>query len=430
MSEEATDAAAGLRTTEGVWRNRNFQRLWVGESLSQLGENLGTLAIPVIAVVMLRATAQEVGYLTAAQQLAFLVIGLPVGAWVDRMRKRRVMIVADAVRAAALLTIPAAWLAGGLHIWQLYAVAAVVGGATVFFDVTYQSIVPRLVLAEQVASANSGLETSAQVARVGGPALSGALLAVVKAPLLLFATALGYLASMIAVATIRDVEPKRQASDHTSLVHEIGEGLRFVFTHELLTRITINTGAMNLFDGLMTTLVPLFVLRQLQLTPTVFGVVEGIGAAGGIVGALATPWLMRRVGEGSLIVWSALGSAAGSAIFLLAAVFRPAELAFLIAGMFVFSFTVVNYNIAQVSFRQRLCPPRLLGRMNASIRFVVWGVMPISAAAAGWLGALIGVLPTMWLGAALSGAATIAILLFSPLRAMKKLPDGLVEARV
>ncbi|GAA4175608.1 MFS transporter [Gryllotalpicola koreensis] len=411
-----------------VWRNRNFQRLWIGESLSQLGENLGTLAIPVIAVVMLHATAQEVGYLTAAQQLAFLVIGLPVGAWVDRMRKRRVMITADAVRAAALLTIPAAWLLGALHIWQLYAVAAVVGGATVFFDVTYQSIVPRLVSSEHVAPANSGLETSAQVARVGGPALSGALLAVVKAPLLLFATALGYLASMIAVATIRDEEPKRPASDHSSLVAEIGEGLRFVFTHSLLTRITINTGAMNLFDGLMTTLVPLFVLRQLHFTPTVYGVVEGIGAAGGILGALATPWLMRRVGEGSLIVWSALGTALGSAVFMLAAVFPAAAIPFLIAGMFVFSFTVLNYNIAQVSFRQRLCPPRLLGRMNASIRFVVWGVMPVSAAAAGWLGGWFGVVPTMWLGVALSAAATMAVLLFSPLRSMRKLPSSLESA--
>jgi MFS family permease len=425
MTDEATDASAGLHATGSVWRNRNFQRLWAGESLSQLGENLGTLAIPVIAVVMLRATAQEVGYLTAAQQLAFLVIGLPVGAWVDRMRKRRVMITADAVRAVALLTIPAAWLAGALQIWQLYAVAAVVGGATVFFDVTYQSIVPRLVAPGQVAPANSGLETSAQVARVGGPALSGALLAVVKAPLLLFATALGYLASMIAVATIRDEERKREASDHASLVTEIGEGLRFVFTHELLTRITVNTGAMNLLEGLSTTLVPIFVLRELHLTPTVFGIVEGIGAAGGILGALATPWLMRRVGEGSLIVWSALVSPVGSVVFLLAAAFRPAEIAFLIGGMFVFSFSVLNYNIAQVSFRQRLCPPRLLGRMNASIRFVVWGVMPVSAAAAGWLGALLGVLPTMWLGAVLSGLATIAILFFSPLRAMKELPSRL-----
>ena len=419
MAREVTDAAPAA----SVWRNRNFQRLWLGESLSQVGENLGTLAIPVTAVVMLHATTQQLGYLTAAQQLAFLAIGLPVGAWVDRMRKRRVMIAADAVRAAALLTIPAAWALGALHVWQLYAVAAVVGGATVFFDVTYQSVVPRLVTAEHVASANSGLETSAQVARVGGPALSGALLAVVQAPLLLLATALGYLASMIAVATIRDEEPKREASDRTSLVAEIGEGLRFVFTHELLTRITVNTAATNLFDGLMTTLVPIFVLRSLHLTPTVYGMVEGIGAAGGILGALATPRLIKRVGEGPLIVWSSIGTAAGSAVFMLAAVFPAAAIPFLIAGMFVFSFTVLNYNIAQVSFRQRLCPPRLLGRMNASIRFVVWGVMPIAAAAAGWLGGWLGAVPTMWLGVGLSAASTVAIMLFSSLRGMRKLPD-------
>jgi hypothetical protein len=278
-----------------------------------------------------------------------------------------------------------------------------------------------------VAAANSGLETSAQVSRVAGPALSGALLAVVKAPMLVLATALGYVASMVAVSTIRDDEPRHQASDHDSLPREIAEGLRFVFTHDLLRRITINTGAMNLFEGLTATLVPLFVLRELHFAPAVYGVVEGIGAAGGILGALATPWLSKRVGEGSLIVWSAFASALGNGLFLLATVFRPAAVAFLIAGTFVFSFTVLNYNIAQVSFRQRLCPPRLLGRMNASIRFVVWGVMPISAAVAGWLGGTLGVTATMWLGVVLSFLATSAVLLFSPLRTMKKLPDRVPE---
>jgi len=287
--------------------------------------------------------------------------------------------------------------------------------------------VPRLVAAEHVGAANSGLETSAQVARVGGPALSGALLAVVKAPLLLFATALGYLASMIAVSTIRDDEPKHEASVHDSLPREIAEGLRFVFTHDLLRRITINTGAMNLFEALSLTLVPIFVLRSLQLTPTVYGIVEGIGAAGGIVGAMATPRLSRLIGEGSLIVWSALASAVGSGIFLLAGIVRPAAIVLLIAGMFVFSFTVVSYNIAQISFRQRVCPPQLLGRMNASIRFVVSGVLPISAAAAGWLGGLLGIVPTMWLGVVLSFVATAAVLLFSPLRTMKKLPERMPE---
>ena len=428
-------AEASAPAAASVWANAGFRRLWVGESLSQVGENLGTLAVPVIAVVMLSATTQQVGYLTAAQQFAFLVIGLPVGAWVDRMRKRRVMIVADAVRAAALLTVPAAWLLGALGIWQLYAVAAVVGGATVFFDVTYQSIVPRLVAPAHVASANAALETSAQVARVGGPALSGALLAVVKAPVLLFATALGYVASMIAVATIRDDEPKHEASAHGSLAREIGEGLRFVFGHDLLRRITVNTAAMNLFEGLTATLIPIFVLRELGLAPAVFGIVEGIGAVGGILGAIATPPLIKRVGEGSLIVWAALGSACGTAVFLIASLVPVGADAprvagvpllpaiFLILGNFIYSFTVLNYNIAQVSFRQRLCPPRLLGRMNASIRFVVWGVMPIAAAAAGWLGAAWGVMPTMWAGIAASALATLAILFFSPLRTMKKLPD-------
>src|SRR6185437_8456319 len=185
------------------------------------------------------------------------------------------------------------WWLGVLQIWYLYVVGAVVGGATVFFDVTYQSYVPRLVESRHVTAANSGLETSAQVARVGGPAASGGLLALMPAPLVVLATSIGYLFSFAFVASIRDAEPKHDKTEHSSLVRDIAEGVRFVFGNPLLRRITMMTAASNLFEGFVTTLLSLFVLRELGLSPAVYGAMAAVGAVGGILGALSSAAFSR-----------------------------------------------------------------------------------------------------------------------------------------
>ncbi len=410
-----------------IWRNPSYVRLWLGETLAQAGEQIGTFAIPVLAVLVLDATAREVGLLSAAETLAFLVIGLPVGAWVDRMRKRRVMMTADVVRALTLASVPLLWWLGVLQIWHLYVVGALVGGATVFFDVTYQSYVPRIARPRQVTSANAGLETSAQVARVGGPAASGGLLAIIPPPLVVLATAIGYLCSFGFVASIRDAEPRHEKTSHDSLAREIGEGLRFVFGDRLLRRIVVMTAASNLCEGLVTTLLSIFVLRRLGLSPAVYGIVGAVGAIGGILGAVTAPALSRRIGEGTVIVVAALVAAV--AVFLIPATTLAPEfaVALLIVGEAFFMCAVVVYNIAQLSFRQRICPPPLLGRMNASIRFVVWGVIPIGGVVSGVLGGWIGVVPTMWVGCVL-GLLVCAIVVFSPLTRMRRLPDAVAPS--
>jgi MFS family permease len=417
--------AAGS-TSGSVWRNTSFVRLWIGETLSQAGEQVGTFAIPVLAVLVLDATAQEVGLLSAAETLAFLLIGLPVGAWVDRMRKRRVMMTADVVRALAMASIPVLWWLGALQIWYLYVVGAVVGGATVFFDVTYQSYVPRLVPSRHVTAANSGLETSAQVARVGGPAASGGLLAIMPAPIVVLATSIGYLFSFGFVASIRDSEPKHEKTEHSSLARDIAEGVRFVFGNPLLRRITMMTAASNLFEGFVTTLLSIFVLRQLGLSPAIYGAMAAVGAVGGILGAVSAPALERVIGEGRIIVVAALTSAVSPFLIPLSAVVPSAAIVLLVVGDFFFMFAVVVYNVAQLSFRQRICPPPLLGRMNASIRFVVWGVIPISGVVTGLLGGWLGVVSTMWIGCTL-GLLACGIVVFSPLSRLRRLPDRAAE---
>lgn len=423
---EETDTA---RHSASLWRDRNFITFWSGQAVSQLGAQLGQLAFPVLAVTLLGATEFEVGALNAAGLAAFLVIGLPAGAWVDRWLKRRTMIVADLVRTAAMATVPVLWWAGILQIWHLYAVAAVVGAATVFFDVSYQSYVPVLVDAVKVSQANSKLEATSQIARIGGPAAGGGLLAIVSAPVLFVGEAAGYLLSAIFLLRTRDAELPVPAKDRQPLASEIKEGLVFVVRHHLISRIVACTGGVNFSTTLASTLIPVLVLRELELGPGGMGLIMSVGAVGGLIGAVAAPKIAAWIGEGTVIPVASMISA----LFLLLvplSVLAPERwmsLGMLVISEFGFAFGVLVYNIMQLSMRQRVCPPRLLGRMNASIRFVVWGVMPIAALASGLLAEHIGLVPTLWIGVG-GSMLFVAPVLFSPLRGMRRLPDAVQGA--
>lgn len=404
-------------------RHPGFLRLWAGETVSQFGAQLAQLGIPVLAVTLLHATEWQVGLLNAADTAAFLVIGLPVGAWVDRMRKRRVMIVADLVRAAALASIPALWAMGMLQMWQVYAVAVIVGAATVFFDVSYQSFIPVLVAGDLVAAANGRLEASSQVARIGGPALGAGLLAIVSAPFILAGTAIGYLVSWAFLLAVRVTELPPPRSERKPLWREIGEGLAFVWGNRLIRRISFTTATANFFGIITATLLPLLVLRTLGLAPALFGLVMSFGAVGGVLGAAATPWLTRRIGEGSVIPFAAAVFGVAGFAMPAAALLPTAAIPLLVGGELLSSFGVLVYNVAQLTFRQRVCPPALLGRMNASIRCLVWGVLPIGSLIAGGLGQLAGIPVTMWIGAT-GGLVAVALVLFSPLTGMRVLPSA------
>ncbi|WP_307034987.1 MFS transporter [Arthrobacter sp. B3I4] len=423
-----TSAPAGAPASATLWRDANFTAFWTAQALSQLGSQLGHLAFPVLAVTLLGATEFEIGVLNAAGLAAFLVVGLPAGAWVDRWLKRRTMITADLMRMAAMSAVPLLWWSGSLEIWHLYLVSGVVGVATVFFDVSYQSFVPLLVVPGKVGEANAKLEATAQIARIGGPAAGGALLTVVSAPLLFIGESLGYLLSAVFLARTRDQEQKAPVEGRNSLATEIKEGLSFVVRHPLISRIVLCTGGMNFSGMIIFTLLPLLVLRELGLGPQGMGIIMSVGAAGGLLGAVAGPWLARRIGEGRIIPAGALFSALCLILVPVAAMQEDRAVALLLLAVSEFGTTVAAlvYNVMQVTMRQRVCPPRLLGRMNASIRFVVWGVMPVAALAGGYLGEHLGIMPAMWLGVAGSLLAVLPVL-FSPLPGIKKLPDT-VEA--
>ncbi len=406
----------------------DFRKLWIGESISQVGTQLSGVALPVLAVESLHANAGQMGVLTACETLAFLLVGLPAGAWVDRWHKRRVLIANDLLRAVLYAWVPFAWWLGILELWQLFLVATVFGVCTVFFDVAYQSYLPHLVEGEDLVAGNSRLQVSESVAQVGGPAIAGGLLHVVSAPFVIGLDAVSFLGSTLFVSRIRKQETPPPKHERRPLRTEIGEGLGFVLKHPLLRRIVACTGLSNLFGAMTAALFVLYVLRELDLSTGVVGLVFSASAVGGLLGAVMSGRVTKLIGAGRTIPVTALLMAPAMALTPLAVlVSRSWQFVFLIGGGFLFFALVVIYNITQVSYRQRVCPPKLLGRMNASTRFIVWGTQPIGALAGGLLGAAFGIVPVLWITVGGTVLAAMPVVL-SPLIRMDAFPDDTLVA--
>ncbi|MPZ64942.1 MAG: MFS transporter [Pseudonocardiaceae bacterium] len=408
-----------MSTVGTLWGHRDFTRLWAGETVSQFGSAVTLVALPLVAVTLLAASPFEVGLLTAAETAGFLLVGLPAGAWVDRIRRRPLMVWMDVVRAALLVTVPIAWWFGVLSLPQLLVVALTTGVATVFFDVAYQSYLPSLVGRPRLVEGNGKLETSRALANVTGPALGGGLVQLIGAATTLLADAISFAASALLLRTIRTVEPQPQRRERPDLRGEIVEGLRYVLRHPLLRAITACTGTANLFGGVVASMTVLFLSRELDLPAGVVGVLLALGGAGGLLGAVTASRWISRIGQARtiwlvpLLVWP---------VACLQPLARPGwGLALFVVGGVAFTYAGVVYNVAQVSFRQAVCPDRLLGRMNASIRFLVWGVLPLGGLLGGLLGELIGIRGTLAAGL-IGHLAAAGWLLASPLRRLRDLP--------
>ncbi len=405
--------------TQGLWHHRDFRRLWIGETVSQLGSNVSLLALPLVAILVVKASTFEVGLLGAFESVAFLLIALPAGAWVDRMRFRSVLIVNDLVRFAALGSIPLAQAFGWLSIGQLYAVALVVGVSTVFFDVAYQSYLPQLIDRSLLVDGNAKLQASESVSQIAGPSLGGALIQVLTAPYAILVDAVSFLWSATWVTSITARPPKPTRAPDRHLRREIAEGLHFVLGNRLLRSIALCTGSSNLFSSMGGAVFFVLLARQVHLSPGWIGVISSMSAVGGLIGASVASRVATRLGQGPAIWISVM---VGSPMaFVAPFVHRDWTLGLLAAAQAVWWASVVIYNITQVSFRQGLCPPELLGRMNATMRFLVWGTMPVGAVIGGALGATIGVRPTL-LVAAIGGCFAFLPPFLSPLRRMRDLP--------
>jgi len=414
-----------------VIKQPGFLKLWVGQSVSAVGSQMTGIALPVIAVTMLGATELQMGLLSAADTSAFLIFGLLAGALVDRWIKRRVMLIADLVRMVFVGLVPVLWLAHVLNIYQLVVIGAVISVATVFFEVSYQSYIPILLPKKYISIGNARLEITGQISGIAGPGVVGAILRFVKAPLLLVIDAFSFFVSAFSLFLIKDREQPKPKSNRAPLRKEIAEGLSFVWNQKLIRAISFTTSTGNLFNTITGTMFAIYFFRSqyLGLDTATFGILMSIGSVGGLAGAAATPKLTKLVGEGPLVVLSAVISGVVQLLVPLAW-FIPHELAIVPLGIswFMTSFVALTYNITQVSARQRICPEHLLGRMNASIRFMVWGCMPIGALISGVLGSTIGLLPTIWFGSIMA-VFSAGFVVFSPLRKMRQMPMSPEEAK-
>jgi hypothetical protein len=402
-----------------LWGHRDFLLLWSAETVSEVGTMVTRLALPLLAATVLGATPWEMGLLAAATTAAFLLVGLPAGALLDRVPRRPVMIAADLVRFVLFGWIPLAWWLGVLTFWQVLLVALLGGVATVFFDVGYQSILPSVVGREGLVEGNTKLESTRACAEAAGPALGGALVQVVGAASAVLVDAVSYLVSAVALAgmRVRETVAESGGAERTgrSLRADMAEGLRYVLRHPLLRPITACTGTANLFGGVCLAVEVLYLTRVLHLSAGVIGVVLAVGLVGGVLGAMSGGWWIRRVGQGRMVLWALLVTGPP---MLLMVVPGPVWFA---AGTFAMAYGAVTYNVAQVSFRQSVCPDRLLGRMNASIRFLVWGTIPLGGLLGGALAAGIGIWPTL-LVSVLGTIAAPLWLVASPLRRLRDLP--------
>jgi MFS family permease len=404
-----------------LWRHRNFVLLWSGQTVSEMGSAVTALALPLTAVVVLKASTLQVGLLTAASYLAFALIALPAGAVVDRLAKRRIMIWCDLARVVLIGSIPVTAGLGVLTLWQLYLVAVLAGVCSVFFDVSYQSYLPGVVGPEHLMEGNGKLGASQSFAQVCGPGVGGGLVGAFGAAGAMSADAISYGVSVASLLAIRLPEPPPPKRESRNLRAEIGEGLSFVVRDPILRKIAACTGTANLFGGMTSALTILFLVRVLKVHPADTGLVLAVASLGGVAGGVLSGRMSRWIGS-ARIIWVSMLVISLPA-FLIPLAEPGARVTLFAAGFAFYSFTSVVYNVAQVTYRQAICPPALLGRMNAAIRWIVWGTLPLGGLLGGAVGSAIGIRPTIWIGLAGSWAAGLFVY-FSPLRKLRDVPKG------
>jgi MFS family permease len=388
------------------------------------------LAVPLAAILLLEATPLQVALLGTIEFLPFILFSLPAGAWVDRLRRRPILILTDLGRALSLGSVAVAWQLGVLTIEQLYVVGFITGMLTVFFDVSYQSYLPSLLERDQILEGNSKLEISRTVAQTAGPAMGGGLIGFVGAPLAIIADALSFLASAAFVTSIRRREPApdRLADAHGTarpgIRTEIAEGLRYVLGNRYLRSIAASTGTSNLFSNIAFSTYLVYAVRELDLDPGTIGVVLGIGNLGAIVGAFTAMRLGRRFGVGPVIVGAIFLSGPASLLVPLAS--RAWAIPMLLLAQSLMGFASVVYNINQVSLRQSITPEWMQGRMNATMRFIVWGTIPIGATVGGVIATSVGVTQALWVGSILGCTAFLPVFL-GPVRKLRDFPTPVDE---
>jgi MFS family permease len=410
-----------------IWTDRDFVKLWAGETVSLIGTQITQFTLPLVAILTLHTSVFQVGLLNACRTAPVVVVSLFAGVWLDRRRRRPILIACSLGSAVLIGLVPISYGIGLLSIGLLYLICLATGVLSVVFDIGVLSYLPTLVERRHLADSNSKMQASTSLSLVGGPALAGALVGVLTAPVTLTADAMSYLCSAAGLLAIdKPEDPPETPAVRPTVRSSIAEGLRAVYGSPILRSLLNLSATFNFVQAGFITIFVVYGVRVLHLSPFRLGLVLGAIAVGGIVGAMMSNRISRIFGIGPTMLVGVCGATLCPLVLLIPRNGSPASMAIMIGTELLYGFGVLSFNVITVTIRQTVTPNRLLGRMNASYRMVLFGMAPLGAALAGLLGQHFG-LRTALVIAVLAFPTVILWTIPSPVVRMREMPPGPAE---
>ena len=398
-----------------------FRKLWIAGAFEGAGDEASRVVIPIIAVSMLGAGALEVGIINALGLSAFLVLGVPIGVWVDRLRLRRLMIAADGFRALVILSLPAAFVAGTMTTGHLMVCVALFSVADVVFTTAHGAFIPSVVGRGQVSDAHARLHSAASMVAVGSPSLTAALLSIIAAPFALVTAGISYALSALTLTGIQGGEDINPSRKDEGVWPAARAGLSFTIHHPVLRGLFLSGMILNAATMFGSAATAVYALRVLGLSPAVFALLATFSALGGLAASFAAPAILKRFGIGRTRILAGVVCVPIVALTPLAAVLPWFPALWLGASTFGWAFLIVVISVAGAGIVPRIAPAHRLGIVLASSRLFVLGIMPPASLAGGALAAWVGVQPVLWIWALLAGASVVPIV-FSPMRTWREVP--------
>lgn len=407
-----------------IWRDGAFVRVWAASSVSYVGSYITRTALPLTAILVLKAGPLDISALRSLEWIGLLLVGLVAGAWVDRLRRRPIMVVTDLCRALLLGSIPVAAIAGVLSLAQLLVVAFLVAVLSTFFNSASVAYLPTIVSRARLVAANGALTASASASEFIGLSLSGFLVQLLTAPIAIGIDALSFVASAVLLGSIRRSEPPHPAAaDHASVVHEIREGIHVVVGSPILRVLAAAHAAMFVFWGIFFATYLLFATREVGLSPAAIGIVAALGGIGALAGASVAGRIARRLGVGRTMIVGLAGMTLGATLIPLAPANAIALATAILIGQQLISDSFVTvFDVLNRSVTQSITEPRVLGRVNATLDFITTVVALLASIGGGIIGELFGLRAAMAV-AVLGGVAAVLLVWFSPVRLMRSIPD-------
>lgn len=412
-----------------MFRHPDHRLLLVSVAASQIGLQIAYFSVSIIAVVVLDLSEAQIGVLNAMDQIALVLFGLLVGAWVDRMRRKPIVVVSEALRALLMLSIPVAWMLDALAAWQLYAVMFLLGLVSVFFDVAQGSYIPMLIDNDRLTGANSHIQGIRSASDTGGPLAAGPLVALLTAPVAVAVAVASFAVSAFSMWRIRFQEADPVRPEQPNLRAEIAQGVKFIVKDPIVRTVAFSSAWCNLSVGAFQAMLVVFLIRDTGQTSAVVGLILAGSGLGGVLGAMLVGKISAKAGMGRTALVALALSGPGMAVVAMSGPGWGAVGAFF--GQMLYVAAIVAFNVNVVSYRQAITPDPIQGRVNATQRVISWGTVAVGSILGGFAGEAIGARSVLYIAAGMLFAGCL-VLLKSPIRTLKELPEegtGLVEVK-